>query len=53
MSLDLEDDFAGFLGVHIEKRKDGTTKLVQEGLTKRIIAALGVEKIPTKKTSTN
>ena len=50
MSLDMEDDFAGFLGVHIEQLEDGTTKLTQKGLIKRIVSALGVERMPTKET---
>ena len=41
MDLEKEDDVAGFLGVHLEKRGD-SIKLTQKGLTKRIIEALGV-----------
>jgi hypothetical protein len=32
MELEVEDDVAGFLGVHIDRRKDGTIHLTQTGL---------------------
>jgi hypothetical protein len=48
MALEIEDSVAGFLGVHIERNQsDGSIKLTQVGLIKRIIAALGVESEPT------
>jgi hypothetical protein len=39
MELEEEDDVAGFLGVDIKDRReqDGTIKMTQVGLTKRII----------------
>ena len=41
--LDVEDSVAGFLGVHIERDEtQGTIKLVQKGLIKRILEALQV-----------
>jgi hypothetical protein len=42
MTLEIEDSVAGFLGVHIERNQsNGSIKLTQMGLIKRIIAALG------------
>ena len=43
MDLNVEDDVAGFLGVHIARNEDGTLSLAQTGLIKRVIAALGLE----------
>jgi hypothetical protein len=43
MDLHYEDDVAGFLGVHIDRRDDGTIELTQTGLIDRIILALGLE----------
>ena len=41
LKLEIEDSVAGFLGVHIERNeKDGTIKLTQKGLIKRIVDAL-------------
>ena len=41
--LDVEDSVAGFLGVHIERdNTQGTIKLTQQGLIKRILEALQV-----------
>ena len=42
MDLNVEDDIAGFLGVLLQKNEDGTVTLLQEGLTQRIISALGL-----------
>jgi hypothetical protein len=50
MELQKEEDIAGFLGVHIDRRPDGSIKLTQKGLTKRIIEALHVENMPVKRT---
>jgi hypothetical protein len=53
MKLEIEDSVAGFLGVHIERNQtDGSIKLTQVGLIKRIIAALGVEHDPIVHTPT-
>lgn len=41
MDLEKEDDVAGFLGVHIERR-GGEVELTQKGLTGRVIDALDV-----------
>ena len=35
-----EEDVAGFLGVHIDRKDDGTIHLTQKGLTERIVSAL-------------
>ena len=54
MQLEVEDSVAGFLGVLIKKNEqDGSVELAQEGLTDRIIKALGVdglESVPTPAT---
>ncbi len=43
MQLEIESDVAGFLGVDIQRHpEDGSIHLVQEGLAKRIVEALGV-----------
>jgi hypothetical protein len=42
MDLEEESDVAGFLGVSIERRSDGTIKLLQAGLIKRIVEALNI-----------
>jgi hypothetical protein len=50
MDLQREEDVAGFLGVHIDRRTDGTIKLTQKGLIKRIVDALNINHLPNKKT---
>jgi hypothetical protein len=51
MDLEEEEDVAGFLGVHIERNdSDGTIKLTQSGLIKRIIEALNLHSQPRKLT---
>ena len=51
LELNVEDSVAGFLGVHIERNDaDGSIKLTQKGLIKRIIEALGVGSHPIKHT---
>ena len=50
MPFNVEDDVAGFLGVHIEKREDGTIHLTQTGLIKRIVEALNIDHLPPKRT---
>ena len=51
LELEIEDSVAGFLGVHIERNdKDGTIKLTQKGLIKRIIDALQIQNLPRKLT---
>jgi hypothetical protein len=53
MTLEIEDSVAGFLGVHIERdQTDGSIRLTQVGLIKRIITALGVEHDPIVHTPT-
>ena len=42
MTLEEEDELAGFLGIHIERTSDHV-KLTQKGLTQRAIEALQIE----------
>ena len=47
MSLEAEDEVAGFLGVHIKRdTATGEVTLTQQGLTQRIIDALGCNDLP-------
>jgi hypothetical protein len=49
LELEVENSVAGFLGVHIERNNaDGSVKLTQSGLAKRIIDALNVTHMPRK-----
>jgi hypothetical protein len=41
--LNIKEDVAGFLGVHVGKNPNGSIELTQVGLTDRIIGALGIE----------
>jgi hypothetical protein len=51
MDLEEEGSVAGFLGVHIERNeKDGSIKLTQKGLIKRIIETLNIQHLPIKHT---
>ena len=51
LELEIEDSVAGFLGVRIERNeKDGTIKLTQKGLIKRIVKALQIQHLPRKLT---
>ena len=50
MALEVEDDVAGFLGVHIDRKDDGSILMTQMGLTDRIIKALNIGDLPMKKT---
>ena len=43
VDLEQEDDAAGFLGVRIEKNKNGLLEMTQEGLIDRIIETLGLD----------
>jgi hypothetical protein len=52
MGLEVEDDVAGFLGVHIDRKDDGTILMTQMGLTDQIITALKIRDKPCKKTPT-
>ena len=38
-----EEDVAGFLGVHIDRKEDGTIHLTQRGLAERIVTALHLD----------
>ena len=50
MHLEVEDDVAGFLGVLIDRKQDGTIHMTQVGLTDRIIKALNIGDLPIKRT---
>ncbi len=50
MHLEVEDDVAGFLGVLIDLKNDGTIHMTQTGLTDRIIKALNTGHLPNKRT---
>jgi hypothetical protein len=50
LQLEAEDDVAGFLGVLIERRDDGTLLMTQPGLTQRIVKALKIDKLRPKRT---
>jgi len=52
MDLHFEDDVAKFLGVHIDRRDDGTIELTQTGLIDCIIDALGLDGATPKKMPT-
>jgi hypothetical protein len=44
LNFNIDDDFAGFLGILIVRDKEkGTIKLTQTGLTDQMIKALGLE----------
>jgi hypothetical protein len=51
MDLEEESDVAGFSGVSTERRSDGTIKLLQARLIKRIIEALNIAHLLTKQTT--
>ena len=53
--LTIEDDVAGFLGIDLQYREDGSIQFRQDGLVDRVVTALGLEPIGTKteKTPTN
>jgi hypothetical protein len=47
MALEVEDDVAGFLGVHMKcNTKDNSILLTQKGLIDRVIDALGCRDLP-------
>lgn len=50
--LNVEEDYAGFLGIDIVKKDDGTIELLQTGLIDRILAVLDLdgERVATKAT---
>jgi hypothetical protein len=41
--LNVEDDYAGFLGIDIRRNDDGTIELIQIGLIDRVLKALGLD----------
>jgi hypothetical protein len=48
--LNIEDDVAGFLGILMSKRKDGSIELLQTGLIDRILKVMGLEESHVKST---
>ena len=48
LDLNVENDVAGFLGVHIDRKEDGKLELTQKGLIERIIKALGLDNTSNK-----
>jgi len=47
MALEVEDDVAGFLGVHIGRDNEtGYIKLTQQGLIEKIVKTLGADQLP-------
>jgi hypothetical protein len=50
MDLEIESDVSGFLGVHVDRKDDGTIHLTQKGLTDRIVDALNVGSLPSVRT---
>ena len=50
--LDIEEDYAGFLGINIHHHDDGSIELLQTGLIDRIIAGLNLDDPETKVKST-
>jgi hypothetical protein len=45
MDLEIESDVSGLLGVHVDRKNDGTIHLTQKGLTDRIVDALNVKSL--------
>jgi hypothetical protein len=50
LNMEAEDDVAGFLGVLVERRGDGTLLMTQPGLTQRIFKALKIDHLSPKRT---
>lgn len=50
MELNKEDDVAGFLGVKMDRKEDGSIELLQLGLVDCIISAVGLEGSKSKET---
>jgi Reverse transcriptase (RNA-dependent DNA polymerase) len=50
MDLEEESDVAGFLGVLVDRRPDGSIHLLQKGLIQRILDALQIHHLPPKRT---
>ena len=51
--LNVEEDVAGFLGILLHKRDDGTIELLQTGLIDRILRIMGLEECSSKLTLTD
>jgi hypothetical protein len=50
MELNVEDDVAGFLGVHLNHKGNGQVVLTQTGLIERVISGMGLEDANPKST---
>lgn len=50
LKLSVEDDVAGFLGILLLKKDDGTIELLQEGLIDRILTVMGLTDASVKHT---
>jgi hypothetical protein len=48
--LNIEDDVAGFLGILMQKRDDGSIELLQTGLIDRVLKVMGLEDSHDKST---
>jgi len=46
--IEEEDDVSGFLGILLNRNKDGTLELKQEGLIQRVLDALGLDDVTGK-----
>jgi hypothetical protein len=53
MDLEEEDDVAGFLGVLVKRSHNGTIELLQTGLIQRVLDALQINHLPSKRTPAN
>jgi hypothetical protein len=49
MEFKVKEDVTGFLGVHIDRHKDGSIHLTQTGLTDRLIKALNIGDLQAKR----
>ena len=50
LSLNIEDDVAGFLGILLERQEDGSIEMKQTGLIDRILAVMNLEDSKEKST---
>jgi hypothetical protein len=48
--LNIEDDVAGFLGILMQKKEDGSIELIQTGLIDRILKVMGLDDSHVKST---
>ena len=50
LELNIEDDVAGFLGIHLKKHDNGSIELLQTGLIDRILRVTNLEEASKKPT---